>query len=189
VATAVADIKGIARPAGPWPQGRLPMHGLRQEFGREPLAGVPVGLPRQLVRFAAIGVASTLAYLVLYALLRIGLGPQAANLTALLVTAVANTAANRRLTFGVRGRERAARHHLHGLLIFAIGLALTSGSLTLLAAVAGNAPRVVELAVLTMANLVATLVRFLLLRLVFRKAPTKRAPAYDGRSQAANDRS
>ena len=64
---------------------------------------MPAGLTGQLMRFAAVGVASTLAYLALYALLRTGVGPQTANLVALLVTAVANTAANRRLTFGVRG--------------------------------------------------------------------------------------
>jgi putative flippase GtrA len=63
---------------------------------------VPVGLTRQLVRFAAVGTASTLTYVALYALLcqGLGLGAQAANLAALGVTAVANTAANRRLTFG-----------------------------------------------------------------------------------------
>ena len=41
-------------------------------------------------------------------------GAQLANLTALMLTAVANTAANRRLTFGVRGRGAllTARRHL-----------------------------------------------------------------------------
>ena len=43
------------------------------------------------------------------------MGAQAANVVALLVTAVANTAANRRLTFGVRGRDGAARHQVQGL--------------------------------------------------------------------------
>ena len=56
-------------------------------------------------------------------------GAQVANLVALLLTAVANTAANRRLTFGVRGRGGAARHQAQGLVVFALGLALTSGSL------------------------------------------------------------
>jgi putative flippase GtrA len=128
-------------------------------------------MPRQLVRFAAIGIASTLAYLVLYALLRLGVGPQAANLAALLITAVVNTAANRRLTFGVRGRDRAVRHHLHGLLIFAVGLALTSGSLAALAALTTQPLRGLEVAVLTASNLIATLVRFVLLRLAFRTGP------------------
>ena len=65
---------------------------------------------------------------------------QAANALSLLLTAVANTAANRRVTFGVRGRARAARHQVRGLIAFAIGLALTSGALAALhAAVAGRA--------------------------------------------------
>ena len=84
------------------------------------------------MRFAAVGVASTLAYLLLFLLLRPGSAPRSANLLALLVTAVANTAANRRLTFGVRGRAGAARTRRRAWSVFALGLALTSGSLVLL---------------------------------------------------------
>ena len=91
------------------------------------------------------------------------LGAQGANLVALLVTAIANTAANRRFTFGVRGRVRVVRHQFEGLLVFAIGLALTSGSLAVLHAV-GEPSRAVELLVLVGANLLATVVRFVLLR-------------------------
>ena len=61
----------------------------------------------QLVRFAAVGVASTLALpAAATCCCAAGSARSAANLVALLITAVANTAANRRLTFGVRGRER-----------------------------------------------------------------------------------
>ena len=56
-----------------------------------------------MVRFSAIGIASTAAYVLLFILMQGWAGAQAANLIALLVSAVANTAANRRLTFGVRG--------------------------------------------------------------------------------------
>ncbi|GAB1689192.1 bifunctional glycosyltransferase family 2/GtrA family protein [Krasilnikovia sp. M28-CT-15] len=170
VATAIADLTGIVRLARGLASGRLPVATLREQLGRDPrpVAGVPAGLTGQLLRFAAVGVASTLAYLVLYAFLRVGVGPQAANLIALLVTAVANTAANRRLTFGVRGAERAWQHQAQGLLVFAIGLGLTGGALGMLD---GGAPRAVELAVLVAANLVATGVRFLLMRIwVFRAA-------------------
>lgn len=122
-------------------------------------------LRRQLLRFAAIGVASTLAYLALFGLLRIALPAQAANLVALLTTAIANTAANRRLTFGVTGRHHAGRHQLQGLLAFGLGLGLTSGSLLALHAIRPQPPAMVELAVLVAANLAATLLRFVLLRL------------------------
>src|SRR5205085_1552011 len=60
------------------------------------------------------------------------LGAQGANLVSLLVTAIANTAANRRFTFGVRGRHGAGKHQFEGLIVFGLGLALTSGSLALL---------------------------------------------------------
>ncbi len=95
---------------------------------------MPRGMIGQLVRFAAIGVASTVAYLLLYVLFRAGLGPFGANLVALVVTAVANTAANRRLTFGVRGRAGAATSQIQGLIVFGLGLALTTGALALLPA-------------------------------------------------------
>jgi putative flippase GtrA len=109
-------------------------------------------------------VLSTLAYLALYLLGRGALGAQGANLLALALTAVANTAANRRVTFGVRGRHRVARSQVEGLVVFGIGLGLTSGSLALLAALNPHPARSTELAVLIVANATATLVRFLLLR-------------------------
>ncbi|GLY96196.1 bifunctional glycosyltransferase family 2/GtrA family protein [Actinoplanes sp. NBRC 103695] len=173
VSTAVADLKGIARLTRGLGTGRLPLAALREQLGRNPLpvAGVPAGLTGQLVRFAGVGVASTLAYLALYALLRAGLGAQWANLLALLLTAVANTAANRRLTFRVRGNDRAWRHQAQGLVVFGVGLALTSGSLALLHA-ANPAPATwLELAVLVTANAIATGVRFLMMRIwVFKAA-------------------
>jgi putative flippase GtrA len=89
---------------------------------------------------------------------------QWANVLALASTAVANTAANRRLTFGVTGRRHAGRHQLQGLLVFCLGLALTSGSLAVLHAAAPTPARSAELAVLVTANLVATATRFLLFR-------------------------
>jgi putative flippase GtrA len=165
VATALADLKGIARLARALAAGRIPL--------QRTTRAVPAGLPGQLWRFGAIGALSTVAYVVLYAGLRLLVEPQLANLVALLATAIGNTAANRRLTFGVRGPKRVLRHHIQGLLIFALGLGLTSGSLAVLSAVAAHPPRGVELAVLTGANLAATLVRFLLLRSwVFQPAKT-----------------
>ena len=92
------------------------------------------------------------------------MGAQAANFSALLLTAIANTAANRRVTFGIRGPEQAVRHQGQGLLVFFLGWALTAGSLALLAAAAPAAPHSVELAVLVVANLAATVLRFVLLR-------------------------
>jgi putative flippase GtrA len=167
--TAIADLRGIVRVGRALSTGALPIAELRREFGRAPTAvavpGVPRGLPRQMLRFAAIGVVSTLAYLGLFSLLRHGLDAQPANLVALLVTAIANTAANRRLTFGITGRRDAAKHQLQGLFVFALGLGLTSGSLAALHAFSPSPARAAELAVLVGANLAATVLRFVLLRL------------------------
>ncbi|WP_020666334.1 bifunctional glycosyltransferase family 2/GtrA family protein [Amycolatopsis nigrescens] len=167
LATALADLKGIVRLTRAMTNGTVPLGELRAQLGRRPIGvlapGVPTSLPKQLVRFAAIGVASTLAYLVLFLALRTGMGAQPANLVALAVTAVANTAANRRLTFGIRGAKGAGRHQFEGLIVFGLGLALTSGSLALLHGLTAPGP-VLELSVLVLANLTATVLRFLLLR-------------------------
>jgi putative flippase GtrA len=114
----------------------------------------------RVVRFAAIGIASTLVYAVLYLLLRAGLPADASNALALAVTAVANTAANRRLTFGVRGREHAVRHHVLGALVFFITLALTTGALALLHALNPHPARLLEAVVLVVASAFATVTRY-----------------------------
>ena len=70
---------------------------------------------------------------------------------------------------------------MQGLVVFALGLALTSASLAV-NAVAPNASRTTELLLLLAANAVATLVRFLLFRgWIFRSrrpaTPADGAPA------------
>ncbi|HXW88500.1 MAG TPA: glycosyltransferase [Streptosporangiaceae bacterium] len=134
--TAAADIRGILRMGG----------------------------RSRLARFAIIGVASTLAYVAVYLVLRQGMPAQAANAISLLVTAVANTAVNRRITFGIAGRRHAVVHQFRGLIAFAAGLVLTSGALAGLHAIAPQAGRAAEVSVLLVAGLVATLVRFGLYR-------------------------
>jgi putative flippase GtrA len=121
-------------------------------------------LGRQLVSFGLIGLVSTAAWAVLYTILRRWLGPVGANALALVVTTIGNTAANRRLTFGIQGRDGLLRDHGAGLAAFAFALAITTAAAALLATVAPHAGRLVELAVLVVANAVATLGRFVLLR-------------------------
>jgi putative flippase GtrA len=117
-----------------------------------------------VARFLAIGVASTIAYAVLYVLLAGAVGSGWANGLALAVTAIANTAANRRLTFGVRGRDGFVRQHAMGALVFVLTLALTTGALVLLHALAPAPPRVLEAAVLVVASAYATVTRYVGLR-------------------------
>ncbi|MDV7174081.1 bifunctional glycosyltransferase family 2/GtrA family protein [Gordonia amicalis] len=172
--TALADLKGCARVGLALAMGRLPIAQLRASIGRDRAAGpqidgVPKGLVGQLARFCVVGVASTVAFAVLFLALHSFLGAQVSNLVALAITAVLNTAANRRFSFGVRGRDNALRHQLFGLGVFVFGWLVTAGSLLLLHTVAPDATKHIELIILVIANLVATLTRFVGLRWVFRK--------------------
>ena len=181
VATALADLRGIARLRWGLSRGtiRVPRLGGRVPPGGPGRPGEPArpgGLYRQLARFLAVGVASTLAYVVLYLGLRTGLSAQLANAISLLATALLNTAVNRRFTFGIRGRPDLARHQAQGLLAFGAGLALTSGALAALHAVAAHPARATEVTVLVLANLLATAIRFVIYRhWVFRRR--RAAPA------------
>jgi putative flippase GtrA len=154
MATALADLRGVARLVRALATGALPLAQVRAQLGRNPLEPaapeLPPGLFRQLVRFGGIGVISTLAYVILFSATRSSLGAQGANFVALLLTAIANTAANRRLTFGIASRRGAGLAQAQGLGVFALGL--------------------LELTVLITANLIATVIRFVLLRQwVFRR--------------------
>jgi|HubBroStandDraft_5_1064220.scaffolds.fasta_scaffold06988_2 putative flippase GtrA len=167
IGTALADLRGMARLGAGFARGTIQVPQLRGASlpGRRNGAGpAESSMPLQIARFAVIGVGSTIAYLGLYLLLRGSMPAQAANLVSLLLTAVANTAANRRLTFGISGRPNVARHQFKGLLTFGIGLALTAGALAVLDAGSPHHGRGTEILVLFGANLVAAVLRFALYR-------------------------
>ena len=177
VATALADLRGIARLRWGLTRGaiRVPRLGTPAPPGGADEPARPGRLPRQLARFLAVGVASTIAYLLLYLGLRTGLSAQLANAISLLATALLNTAVNRRFTFGIRGRPDRVRHQAQGLLAFGAGLALTSAALAVLHSVTARPARVTEVTVLVLASLLATVIRFVIYRQwVFRQ---RRAPA------------
>ena len=136
VATALADLRGVVRL----------------------LFAAPVA------RFLTIGVASTIAYAILYLLLRAPLGAGGANAVALALTAVANTQANRRFTFQIRGRAGLLRQHVAGGVVYLIALGLTAGALDVLHGIDAHASRLLEVAVLVAATTVATVTRFVALR-------------------------
>jgi putative flippase GtrA len=117
-----------------------------------------------LPRFLAIGVVSTLAYALLYLALRGWLGPGGANALALALTAVANTQANRRLSFRIRGRAGLLRQHAAGALVYLLALGLTDGALRLLSGLDPHPGRLLEVAVLVAASAVATVTRYVALR-------------------------
>jgi putative flippase GtrA len=120
-----------------------------------------------LFRFYLVGGASAVAYVLLFVLLRVAMPSQIANVLALLISAIGNTAVNRRFTFGIRGTEAIVRQYAQGLVVFALGLVLTSGALWLLHVWRPDPSRAEEVFVLVAANIVATVLRFLGLRRVF----------------------
>jgi putative flippase GtrA len=186
VSTAKDDLKGMVRVGRSIMTGRVPVETIYAELGRRPFdAPRPPSFFGQVVRFGAVGIASTAAFALLYVVFQLVMPAQAANFLALLLTAVANTTANRRFTFGVRGRSGAARHQFQGLVVFGLAWAVTSGSLLLLHAVRPESSARAELVMLTLANLIATLLRFVLLRVwVFRGQRRSATPAAQPGSSA-----
>ena len=169
VSTALGDLRGIVRLGSGLAQGtiRVPVLGNPSPPGSRREGGQSGGrrqLVGQLARFTVVGAASTAVYVALFVLLRGAIGAQGANAVSLLVTAVANTAVNRRVTFGIRGRAQAGRDQVRGLIAFGIGLAFTSGALTALHHAESRPARATEVSVLVAANLLATIVRFGLYR-------------------------
>jgi glycosyltransferase involved in cell wall biosynthesis len=159
LATAIEDLRGVWRLAtGRW------------------MEEAPARLRGQVVRFAAIGVMCTLAYAALYWMLRGFLTPFASNTVALVITAIANTAANRRLTFGVRGTRGLFRDHAGGLVAFAVALVLTNSAIAGLELVKPPPSLALEITTLTAANAIATIVRFLLLRMLLVHLRSESSP-------------
>ena len=189
LATAAGDLRGIVRLGTRLARGtiRVPAlgdpspPGVSRQAGR---VGPRSRLAGQLARFMVVGVASTVAYVLLFLLLRGAIGAQGANAVSLLVTAVANTAVNRRVTFGIRGRAQAGRHQVRGLIAFGIGLAFTSGALALLHHADPRPGRAAEVSVLVAANVLATLVRFGLYRSWVFQGSTRGGRRREDRSES-----
>ncbi|MEO6472698.1 MAG: GtrA family protein, partial [Aeromicrobium sp.] len=164
VSTALADLKGMARLGKALVLGRVPLVEVRERVGRASATGASGVLSAQVSLFVAVGIFSTMAYGVLYLVFRGAFSPMTANASALVLTTLANTAANRRITFGVSGRNGAIRHQVQGMMVFACGLGITSAALWLFDHTTSSSHPLVEVALLTVANLGVTVLRFLLMR-------------------------
>jgi putative flippase GtrA len=138
----------------------VPLAGKRRQLSQRGTQWIE----RPIVRFAGIGVLSTIVYALLYLVLRAPLGPDGANALALAVTAVANTQANRYFTFGIRGGAGLVRQHCAGALVYVLALAITMAALGGLRRVDPHPGSLTEVSVLVVASVVATITRFLALR-------------------------
>ena len=156
--TAMGDLKGIWRMLRRFAigEGDLPVGSLAP-------SRAAFGISGQLIRFLGIGMATTALFAVLFVLLASPLGPIGADVTALAICAAVNLAANRRLTFAIRGRTDRRRQYRAGLFLACLPLVASIGCLIALEA-AGNTSVVVDLVALTAVNAVATAVRFVAMR-------------------------
>ena len=122
----------------------------------------------ELLRFAGVGVVSTLAYVLLFALLEPWIGAYAANAVAIVGCSLGNTAAHR----GMAGTVRHGLDRLHrvavGASLLGVSLAFTTAALLLTRSLGLDA-LAPELVAVTVANILAAVFRFTILRTwVFR---------------------
>jgi putative flippase GtrA len=115
------------------------------------------------VRFVSIGAVSTVVFATIFLMLHGPVGAVAADVIALGVCTVINTAANRRLTFNLRGRTRRVRQQLRGLAAALLPLGLNLVALACASAL-GITEAVPLVLVLTLANAVASMAKFVLLQ-------------------------
>lgn len=127
--------------------------------GVRALGGLPV------VRFLCVGVGSTALHLGLFAALSPALpSSQAANVVALGLATVANTAVNRRWTFGVVDSRRVLLQHLQAFVLFSLTWAMSAGALWLLDTQATHPPVLVQTVVVGAAMAVSTVFRYVGMR-------------------------
>jgi putative flippase GtrA len=113
--------------------------------------------------FLAIGVISTAGHALLYWLLRWWWAPLLANLVAQSVVTLANTEANRRLTWR-DSRTGLVRAHLGAAALFVVGYLMTVGSVYGFRQVVDHTSAFSEAVVLAVACVCVTALRFVVLR-------------------------
>jgi putative flippase GtrA len=184
VRTAKDDLKGVARMMLGSARGtgvldlRSPgarATGARATAPRRRRSPAP-GVTGQLVHFCAVGLASTLAFALLFCLLYGALGAFGADIVALGLCSLGNLAANRRFTFSnsnfALASPGSSRYFTAGLVLGLLPLAATLVALAATTA-AGISDLGVDLLVLTAANLTSSAARFQFLR---RSVAYPRAP-------------
>ncbi len=150
VSTAADDLRGVWRMIVRRPKG------VRRIRSNEVAAD-------QLMRFAGVGVISTLGYLFLFVAWRPLLGPLGANAVAMAIATLFNTAVHRELSSTTDGQARRGRLLAVAGGLYAVSLGCTTLGL-LVAQWAAPGALLPELVAITVANLVAAVFRFAVLR-------------------------
>ncbi len=150
VSTALDDLRGVRRLLF-----HRPKNSLRRQEGEVPAD--------QLLRFAGVGLVSTLGYLFLFVAWRPMLGPLGANAVAMAIATLFNTAVHRELSQTRDGHLRRGRMILVVASLYAMSLALTTLALLIVGLIAPGA-LLPEVVAITAANVVAAAFRFTVLR-------------------------
>lgn len=160
MASEIADPAAAARSTGP-------LISSSNEPSETPLR---TSLPQQIGGFLIVGAICTAVSLGIFAMLRPIVGTQWANLVALVLTSVLNTELNRRHSWSIRDRKHWFEDQSKGLWVMFLALLLTSSSLLLLHTINPNSSVLDEVVTITIANVLAAITRFLLLRYwIFRR--------------------
>jgi glycosyltransferase involved in cell wall biosynthesis len=163
VPTALSDLRGVWRIS----------HGKARHLARRAEGtGQPDQVAAdQLLRFAGVGVISTVGYLFLFIAWRPVVGTFAANALALAICTIFNLAVHRELAHSMQGPGHRVRFAAVAAGLFLLSLALTTLGLVVVQLLAGPSLGFDLLAV-TAANAVAAVLRFAVLRAwVFRPNP------------------
>lgn len=127
------------------------------------------GTVSHAMRFALVGVGSTVLYTLLFMLLDMRMNHHLANVAALLVCTVLNTWVNQRFTFDAAGHSGGKAAHVQSLAILAVTLAVTTGALALEHHLWPNAGTFWDTVTVTIGNAIATVVRFVVFRRIFTR--------------------
>jgi len=172
--TAMGDLRGIGRLVRAFAAGG----------GRAP--GVSAGRRRvdgaELARFAGVGVVSTVAYALLFLLLRPVVGVLVANAAALALCTAANTAAHGRITFGAEEPVPTRTRVLGNGVVLLTTAVLTTVALAVALATGGGAGA--QVVAIVAGTAVAALVRFVVLKAWIFRSHTSTARVH--RAEASN---
>jgi putative flippase GtrA len=164
VPTALSDLRGVWRIS----------HGQARRIARR--AGGPEQASDQvaadqLLRFAGVGLISTVGYLFLFIAWRPLAGAFGANALALAICTIFNLAVHRELARSMRGPGHRGRFAAVAAGLYLLSLALTTLALLVVQVLAGTSLGL-DLVAVTAANAVAAVLRFAVLRAwVFRPNP------------------
>jgi len=131
VQTARDDLAGVARMAWRFLRGGGRIAGVRDERP-------PHRMGRQLVVFGIIGALSTALSAAMFLVLRGPFGSIGADVVAVTATVVVNAWANRRFTFGRRGRLGRSTHYLRAGAVYVVGLIVATAALVAVDATGGG---------------------------------------------------